>query len=271
MTWSRTHTLIAGIGLIIATNAVALLGVAWNRNGEPESSLVLSRRELGIPYYGWGNNENSGISLELEWRALRVALPSDDARDGRWSYNDRSPAWLDEAKMEALGFPPARAPDDGAGTSSTRHRLTRDVLLVLELDGPAYQTALARAAEFAARQPDDEDARQWLRQERFERPRLFVVDAGLDAAALRARYPDRSAYAIARGQIRPYQDAERGTAGVISDLSNTSIHVPLQWHSVFDGLPQTSGGDQPAVGYSVRLDFGKRLEPWIAHAERASP
>lgn len=268
MNWSRKHTLIAGLGLIVATNAVALLGVVWNRAGEPESSLLLSQRELRIPYSGWGKNENSGMRLELEWRALPVARPNDEARRWQWSQDDRRPAWLDAAKMATLGFPPA--PDDG-GTPSTRHRLTRDVLLVLELDGPAYRAALARATEFAARQLEDEDARQWLQRESSERTRLFVVDAGLDARELRARYPDRGVYAIARGRIRPYQDTERGTAGVISELSVDRIHVPLQWHSVFDGVPQTSGRHQPTTGYSVRLDFGKRLEPWVAHAERATP
>lgn len=29
--WSRRHTLISGIALILVTNAVALAGVAWNR------------------------------------------------------------------------------------------------------------------------------------------------------------------------------------------------------------------------------------------------
>lgn len=268
MNWSRKHTLIAGMSLIIATNAVALLGVAWNRAGEPDGSLLLSQRELGVPYSGWGKGENSGMRLELEWRTLPVARPSDTAQDGRWSYNDRRPAWLDEARMATLGFPPA---PDGGGTPSTRRRLTRDVLLVLELDGPAYRAALARATEFAARQPDDEDARQWLHQESSERTRLFVVDAGLDAAELRARYPDRGVYAIARGRIRPYQDTERGTAGIISELSADSIHVPLHWRAAFEGATPDDGRDRSDVRYTVRLDFGKRFEPWIAHAERASP
>ena len=35
MTWSRSLTLIAGIALIAVTNAVALLGVWYNRGGEP--------------------------------------------------------------------------------------------------------------------------------------------------------------------------------------------------------------------------------------------
>ena len=54
MRWSRTHTLVAGLGLIALTNAVALLGVAWNRSGEPDATLQLSQRELQPPYYGYG-------------------------------------------------------------------------------------------------------------------------------------------------------------------------------------------------------------------------
>ena len=44
MNWSRMHTTIAGVGLIVVVNAVALLGAAYNRSGEPESVLRLSER-----------------------------------------------------------------------------------------------------------------------------------------------------------------------------------------------------------------------------------
>ncbi|MFL6653087.1 MAG: DUF4824 family protein, partial [Sulfurifustaceae bacterium] len=51
--WSRKRTLLAGIALIAATNAVALVGVAYNRSGEPSSVLKLTERELALPY-SWG-------------------------------------------------------------------------------------------------------------------------------------------------------------------------------------------------------------------------
>ena len=48
--WTRRHTLIAGLGLILGVNAIVLGGVAYNRSGEPESLLQLSERELYTPF-----------------------------------------------------------------------------------------------------------------------------------------------------------------------------------------------------------------------------
>ena len=63
MTWSRRHTLIAGIALIALTNAVALIGVWYNRSGEPESALRLTQRELAPPYWRGVDRESGGLEL----------------------------------------------------------------------------------------------------------------------------------------------------------------------------------------------------------------
>jgi len=63
MTWSRKHTLIIGIALMALTNAVALIGVAYNRSGEPESELRLTQRELAAPYWRGIDRESGGIEL----------------------------------------------------------------------------------------------------------------------------------------------------------------------------------------------------------------
>jgi len=70
MTWSRKHTLLAGLGLIALTNAIALSGVVYNRSGDPEATLRLTQRELRTPYRWYGNRENSGLALSLVWRVL---------------------------------------------------------------------------------------------------------------------------------------------------------------------------------------------------------
>lgn len=41
--WSRGRTLAAGVLLILLSNAVALGGAWWNREGEPESRPLFSR------------------------------------------------------------------------------------------------------------------------------------------------------------------------------------------------------------------------------------
>ena len=76
--WSRRRTLLAGIALILAVNAVALAGVAYNRSGEPDSVLRLTERELQASY-GWhGSAENSGAALTLRWR-----VPVEESADSR--------------------------------------------------------------------------------------------------------------------------------------------------------------------------------------------
>ena len=42
-----------GLGLILASNAIALAGVWYNRSGEPQAQLQLSEREIQLPYDSW--------------------------------------------------------------------------------------------------------------------------------------------------------------------------------------------------------------------------
>lgn len=283
--WTRNHTLVAGIVLILATNAVALLGVAYNR-GEPESTLRLTERELRLPY-SWGfEKENSGIALTLQWRAL--AEEGEDFYGLRTSYAGFGgvPDWLDKAKLTALGFDVSKPEDTPQGRMYYDKLLSKDVLLVLELDGPAYRTALARAQrhfqneqallkanpgkkEFEVRA---KNTKQTLYQEERINSRLFAVDAGHDAAGLRAKYPDRNRYAIVRGQIQPRLgeiNHKPKLSAYISNLSITQINVPARYRQIFEPLQQsarTNRYDAAVSPYKVTMAFGKRLEPWITEA-----
>ena len=105
--WSRRRTLFAGLALILVVNGFVLSGVALNRTGEPESLVQLSERELQLPYRGWNSKENSGVELSLRWR-VNAGSGTQDGYYGYVSYGGTA-AWLDEEKMTALGFDPARA------------------------------------------------------------------------------------------------------------------------------------------------------------------
>lgn len=268
MTWLRTHIFIAGISLIMAVNTIVLLGVAYNRSGEPESSLQLSQRELRLPYRWNEGTEDSRLQLELQWRVLTA---EDDSNNWLWgSYG--TPEWLDEEKMTSLGFSPSTDSRTNETTSSDGNILPRDVFLVLELNGPAYQAALTRVTKYAQSMHEDEDALKHLKAEHSERSRLFVVDAGLDSAALRARHPDRDHYAIVRGQIGRRSNGAADRTGHVSKVNNTSINIPLQWRSVFGPItPEPTHSTDAPDTFKVHLDFGKRLEPWVAHAQRLQP
>lgn len=285
MRWSRTHTLIAGLALILAANTVALVGVAYNRSDEPESTLKLTQRELRLPH-AWGfEDENSGLTLSLGWRML-----GDEAADAYGYGVSRpgmggSPYWLDKPKLATLGFDVSRPEDTPEGKLHYSKTLSKEVLLVLEQDGPAYQAVLERARRhrqkemaLLAANPGNKEfekrthrAREEADHEERDYSRLFIVDAGLDLPSLRARYADRSRYAIVRGQVQPHVIINKNQVrvlGYISRLSISEISLPLSHQEAFkseEGRVRT-GTREPRLrheGYEVVVAFGRRLEPWI--------
>lgn len=280
MNFSRKKTLIAGLLLIAVVNIVVLGGVAYNRSGEPDSTLRLSERELRMRYPWEGMRDSSGLALRLEWRTLQ--RETKDVKQAAWqNYSFQgAPAWLDATKMESLGFDTSPARDVEGGRRTAAGKSSREVMLVLEFNGVAYQTALARAIKYDENnvtRPNESanDRATLLKREQGQNSRLFVIDAGLDAAALRAKYPDRSRFAIMRGQVRVAWLREENAnvlAGQVSDVSVAGLNVPLAMKSVFDGAtPGTGDGEKFAVRYDVDVAVGKRLEPWITAAVRKFP
>jgi len=280
--WSRRYTLIAGLTLIASSNAVALLGVAWNRSSGPECELRLSQRELNSPYrYRSERDENSGLAFRL---VPRILTPATEAYD--WNHNGLygSPEWLNQEKLESLGFDIAAMVQQ---TTEPRGRIRKQpsqaVMLVLELAGPAYGKSLERAQRHLANQqeklaakPDDKEfgqrvknAQERLKQEESANSRLFIVDAGLDLAALRARYPDRAKYAIVKGQVRASVSGsarETKVSGTITELGIDEIHVPHAYRNQLTDSPATRSGQSPR--FEAAVAFGKRLEPWITGLTR---
>ncbi|HUE93910.1 DUF4824 family protein [Pseudomonas sp.] len=279
--------LIAGLALIGLVNAIVLAGVAWNRQPPEESRLQLSERELGNTYTYW-RKDNSSLALRLDYR-----WPS-RADDDHYYLS------ISAEKMAELGF---KVPSELNEQTVRRYRrqLDRDALLVLELDGPAYlrEVALLRAAHAEALRlqqavPDSKELREAaqyagnaLDYEQHRASRLLVVDVGLDQQALRARYPDRTRYAIVRSIIAvqasnvaadwtgegddPRPDNQRWTwqlGGSADTPGVQSLNLPQRWHATFDNLPQQAeepGGDYPGYQklFSAEVAFGRRLEPWF--------
>lgn len=274
--WSRRYTLFAGLALILVVNGIALSGVALNRSGEPESQVQLSERELQLPYGRWNNKENSGVELSLRWR-VHVGNDAPDPYVGYGSYGGTA-SWLDEAKMLALGF--EVPPDRQTVRWKNRQNRTREMLLVLEVNGAAYQQALERAR----RKADDEEklktenlgnkefenrakqARDYAESEAKETSRLFVVDVGLDKDVLRSRYPDKTRFLIARGQVRPQiltQDKQDRLSGYISALSVGQINVPVEFQHALKYDVQTGKAEH----FVASVAYGQRLEPWVVALE----
>jgi hypothetical protein len=281
MTWSRRRTLAAGLVLIALTNAIALGGVAYNRSGEPESVLKLTQRELWQPH-GFGlDREEGGLQLSVRWRVL-TADPGVAFNAG----HQGTPEWLNEAKLAELGFDISPPPATRRASWRYDRQLPKEALVVLELDGPAYQKALVRARERAAKEAAKaaetgkagpgtpaQQAVVFLKNEETTNSRLFAVDAGPDAQALRAKYPDRTRYAIVQGKVRPYHQSGRGKearwTGYIEVIQNAQVNVPLEFRKAIEPARiagQRGPAAQGAAPFEVTVAFGKRFEPWITAA-----
>ncbi|MGO9446253.1 MAG: DUF4824 family protein [Thiobacillaceae bacterium] len=286
--WSRRHTLLAGMAVILITNAIALLGAAWNRSGEPESVLKLTQRELRQPNWGL-NRENSGIALNLAWRVPLTNLGNvgpnyffgNDMGPNYFAASGGAPAWLNKAKMESLGFDVPPIPPTNSDDRWVDKQLSKEVLLVLELNGPYCQQALEYAQRYAAKMganlaahPNSEQskrnvmqANEWVKREENENSRLFVVDAGLDQAVLRAKYPDRTRFAILRGKVQPWRRGvnNENVGGYISGLSIDAINVPFEYRTLFERADRTTryGLSSPSFPFKATVAIGQRLEPWF--------
>lgn len=273
--------LYGALGLLIFVNLVVLAGVAYNRGGEPDAALTLTEREL--PLAGtFDHRENSGVSL-----ALNV------------HYDGDAQEWFDADKLEELGFDPRSIAGDDF--RQVYRVLPRDVFVVLEYDGEAWRQYRQRQLEEIAALPDrvregklEPDAAE--RQEREKRfalgiaSRLFILDAGTDAAALRQRYPDRGRFLILPGRVRMHADWTREPAGAKGErrlYGRVEQILVDRWHVARDAaeklqaLPGRSriypgytyyDADHPArVRYKARIAVGRRLEPWIEGIEIVGP
>ena len=281
MKWGRKHSVVAAVALIAATNTVALVGVVYNRTGEPESTLRLSQRELGIDRYRT-DRENSGLALQLNWRVLDEGVTNPEDYRYLGPRYGTSAKWLDKEKMAALGFDVTVPDKEGDNMRTFQHELARDVFLALEMDGPTYQRALAKATATAAqvraagKKDADKLSDEILEREGKTSSRLFVVDASLDAASLRAKYPDRTRYAIVSGRVEPmrggFSPAARSHGGYVSAVNVDEINVPLELRAAFSSASNPNEYDVRAAGtaYDATVAFGRRFEPWLVSATRSS-
>ncbi len=266
--------LFVGAALIVLTNAVVLGGAYYNRSGEPDAVFRLTERELRGANEQWSmRNENSGLSLKLQWRLARRADVGPGYDFGFSGYGGEV-AWLDAEKLKELGFA-APQPARAIRARWYEKQLPRSAFLVMEFDGAAYQAALKRAEDLLARDqaaaaahPDDRQASlalkmatENLERERNRSSRIFLVDAGRDADALRAKYPDRARFAIVRGKISVGMGAGGKPIGLVQTIDVAEVHVPLSLRAQIE----------QSAAFDAELAFGRRLEPWLRAASRRNP
>ena len=270
-----------GFAIIVTTNVVVLSGAASNRSGDRDSQIILTERELRLPYRYQVNEENSGLALRLSWSALGKSEENSDYIDRR------SPAWFNTEKLEELGFDITGDLSRTDDTARYQRPLPREVYIVLEMEGEPYNTAVKRAEvafkkmdELFKANPEDtmlrgkfEMAENRLKNMHNTESRLFAVDAGLDRKKLRIQYGDPARFIIARGQVKPMYRGDRQkteAVGYVMKLSVEKIHVPLNHRKVFDDVlakEKSKYTDFEHPRYEVELAYGSRLEPWILSVE----
>ncbi|WP_439535227.1 DUF4824 family protein [Methyloversatilis sp.] len=265
--------LVGGVALIVAVNAFVLAGVTWNRSGAPASALTLAQRELSLPYAFGLDGERGGIDVALLWRA---PMRDDNAEAAYDMHYGRGPDWLDADKLRELGF------DLKDGRDA--YRAKREVYVVLELAGASWQAALAQAQRrldraLARGSADKQDAdaltsaQEALKYEQDKASRLFAVDAGLDAAALRQRYPDRRTHAIVAATVTPSVTVIEGKtlfSGHIGELSVARISVPHALRGAMEGIDRTAL-DSGRAAFDMDVSWGRRFEPWITAVRPRRP
>jgi hypothetical protein len=284
-----------GALVVLAVNGYVLGVARWNRSGEPTSRIRLTERELAMPL--GREKDDSGLFLTL---ALADRPPAPVAR-ARWLTNRKPPpyrhAWLDEAKLGALGFDLERLRAEARDSSSTHDRFAiavRAAYLALEYDGPAWRAWIeSREAEVAALRASGDgghlsEAEALLANDETSRSRLMPVDAARDAALLRARHPDRSTVVVAAGFVsaRATVDESGSVAihGEVERLAVPMISVPLDSLRALEPFaPKVSEAEAErrlrddalasrlpapvAPRYAATLAYGRGFEPWIEGVE----
>jgi hypothetical protein len=265
--------LIGGVALIVAVNAFVLAGVAWNRSGVPGSALTLTQRELNLPHAFGLDGERGGVDVALLWRA---PMRDDNGEVAYDMHYGRGPDWLDVDKLRELGF------DLQDGRDAYRQK--REVYVVLELAGASWQAALAQAQRrldraLARGSADKQDAdalksaQEALKYEQEKASRLFAVDAGLDAAALRQRHPDGRSHAIVAATVTPSVTVIEGKtlfSGHIGELSVARISVPHALRGAMEGIDR-SALDSGRAAFDMDVSWGRRFEPWITAVRPRHP
>ncbi len=247
--------------LIVVTNIFILTNVYLNRSGESTTSIVLTEREVHIPYYN--NSQNNALSLKIKWRVLN------ENNKVNYYYNKQA-SWLNKTKLQSLGF------DIDKITKQRKYKPVshKEVFLVLEYDAQAYQKTLKyrqtelEEKEKTANNKKIKDAREALHVEQHNASRLFIIDANLDYESLRHKYKDTSKYIIAKGIVKAHYNIKTKTlSGYINRLSVPSLHVELKYKQILKQLTKNkalkyNSAEKPR--YKVKVEYGSRYEPWIS-------
>lgn len=238
-----SRLVVAALVLLLTVGAL-LAAATWNQGGDAPA-MVLSERELALPW-DWPS-DRAEARLRLQWQARS------DPQDAR--------AWLTEVKLREIGFTlgvPAGAPEaaDVYGRS-----LPRLAWVAFELNGPAWRVIEQRRAMLA--DPAD-PARH---DPRLAPSRLVPVDAGPDPEPLRRRYANAPVVvlpAVIRMRYRTTPAEGPSVWGEVASLVSPDVTIParLRGH-----LPPRGSAD---AHYEVDFRVGRLGAAWVEDLRRGS-
>jgi hypothetical protein len=242
-------------GIVLLASAIALVQAALNRR-ESRRETTLSDREAPIAR---GGRDESAL-----WMHLEYATPVDSSWGG----------WLGNARLAALGADTTRE------ALRRRQMDARPSFAVLELGGPLWRDHVeARVVEQArALAADSVPARRDSLVLRYRRSleggsRLILVDAGPDAEALAAAYPDAARHLILPAVVRTFATYRFTGPGAATDTVLGS-RVDLEARRLLVSGAAARAFHLPrSGGYRVTVATGRSHAPWVksVEPERVAP
>ena len=236
-------------GIVLLASVITLAQAGWNRS-EIRRETVLSDREAPIAS---GGRDETAL-----WMRLEYATPVDSAWGG----------WLGSTRLAALGA------DTSRRAVRRRQMDARPAFAVLERDGPAWRDHLEeRIAEHARALAADStpvrrDSLVSLYRSGLERgSRLILVDAGPDAKALAAAYPDPARHLILPAVVRTFVTFRFSGPGEATDTVLGS-RVDLEHRRLLvSGAAARVVRAPRGAGYRVTVATGRSHAPWVKAVE----
>ena len=262
---SSSKLFVAAFALLILTNIVVLLGIYLNRSGETTSEVILTQRELEIPYSM--KKENNSIFLKLVYRNINKS---------KFSHLGN---WLNVSKLNELGF----ETDKDINYKKNTRRQSKEVFIVLEYNGESYKKSLKLAEETfseqealysvdKSKQRAYKNAKRSLSREQTSASRLFAIDAGLYYEKLRQKYTNKANFIIVKGLVKISNGYKKKiTYGYIQQLHIQKIHLPYEFKHVLKNIKPINKYNEKqntVPSYKVEVKYGSRFEPWISSVKR---